>query len=191
MFADDTKLYSTIKCVEDATLLQSDLVNLEHWSSTSGLSFNEMKCKQQRITRKVKPITSTFTLNDHQLQTTVIEIKRSWRMCNIKPYMESTSISASKRYKANKMLGYIRRNTTFVTSTVPRRTLYLALVRSHYGYSSPIWAPQTVELISLLERTLRRATKYILNLPFSTDIDYNTRLQYPCNSFPYPTGMNT
>ena len=73
MFADDTKLYSTIKCVEDATLLQSDLVNLEHWSSTSGLSFNEMKCKRQRVTRKVKPITSTFTLNDHQLQTTVIE----------------------------------------------------------------------------------------------------------------------
>ena len=44
------------------------------------------------------------------------------------------------------------------TSTAPRRTLYLALVRSHYGYSLPIWAPQTVELISLLERRQRHAT---------------------------------
>ncbi len=174
MFADDTKLYSTIKCVEDATLLQSDLVNLEHWSSTSGLSFNEMKCKQQRVTRKVKPITSTFTINGHQLQTTVIE--RDLGVCvasnltwKVQVYQQAS--------KANKMLGYIRRNTTFVTSTAPRRTLYLALVRPHYSYSSPIWAPQTVELISLLERTQRRATKYILNLPFSTDVDYNTRLQ--------------
>ena len=32
----------------------------------------------------------------------------------------------------------------FVTSTAARRTLYLALVRSHYGYGSPIWAPQTI-----------------------------------------------
>jgi hypothetical protein len=42
MFADDTKLYSSIKCEEDAMLLQNDLDELEHWSSTSGLSFNEM-----------------------------------------------------------------------------------------------------------------------------------------------------
>ena len=65
----------------------------------------------------------------------------------------------------------------FITSTATRQTLYLALVRSHYGYGSPIWAPQTIELISMLERTQRRATKYILNLAFLTNIDYNTRLQ--------------
>ena len=65
----------------------------------------------------------------------------------------------------------------FITSTAARRTLYLALVRCHYGYGSPIWAPQTIELISMLERTQRRATKYILNLPFLTNVDYNTRLQ--------------
>ncbi len=157
-----------------ATLLQNDLKNLEDRSSTSGLSFNEMKCKQQQVTRKVKPITSTFMLNDDQLQTT--DIKRDLGVCvtlnltwKVQVYQQAT--------KANKMLGYIRRNTMFVTSTArAKRTLYLALVRSHYGYSSPIWALQTVELISLLERTQRRATKYILNLPFSTDVDYNTRL---------------
>ena len=73
MFADDTKLYSTIKCEDDATLLQSDLQSLEQWSITSGLSFNETKCKQQRVTRKIKPISYTFTLNDHQLQITDTE----------------------------------------------------------------------------------------------------------------------
>ena len=91
------------------------------------------KCKQQRVTGKVKPITSTFTINGHQLQTTVIE--RDLGVCvasnltwKVQVYQQAS--------KANKMLGYIRRNTTFVTSTAARRTLYLALVRSHYSYSS-------------------------------------------------------
>ena len=80
--------------------------------------------------------------------------------------------------KASKLQSYIRRNTMFVTDISPRRTLYLALVRSHFGYCSQIWAPQKIDLISMLGRTQRRETKYILNLPFSTDIDYGTRLRF-------------
>lgn len=117
---------------------------------------------------------SSYKLNGHQLQTTdterdlgvCVSSNLSWK---VQVYQQAT--------KANKTLGYIRRNTRFVSSTAPRRSLYLALVRSHYGYGSQIWAPQTIELISMLERTQRRATKYILNLPFSTDVDYNTRLR--------------
>ena len=57
-----------------------------------------------------------------------------------------------------------------------RGTLYFALVRSHLGYATQLWSPQSVELIVKLERIQRRATKYILKLPFSTDVDYNSRL---------------
>ena len=55
--------------------------------------------------------------------------------------------------------------------------MYLALVRSHFGYASQVWAPQSIELIHKLKRTQRHATKYILNLLFSTYIEYKTRLQ--------------
>jgi hypothetical protein len=41
--ADDTKLFSNIKCRDDAMLLQTELQSLEHWSSRSGLAFNETK----------------------------------------------------------------------------------------------------------------------------------------------------
>ena len=37
---------------------------------------------------------------------------------------------------------------------------YLALVRSHFGYATQIWTPQSIELINHLERTQRRATRY-------------------------------
>jgi hypothetical protein len=48
MFADDTKLFSAIKSQDDVASLQADLVNLEHWSSQSGLSFNKSKCKHRQ-----------------------------------------------------------------------------------------------------------------------------------------------
>ena len=83
----------------------------------------------------------------------------------------------SQTAKANKLLGHIRRNTTLIRNTAARRSMYLALVRSNFGYASQVWAPQSIELIHKLERTQRRAAKYILNLPFSTDIEYKTRLQ--------------
>ena len=174
MFADDTKLFSSVKCQDDAMLLQSDLRNLEHWSSVSGLTFNEKKCKQQRITRKITPVTSTYMINDHQLNTT--DTERDLGVCIASNLTWKTQVR-HQASKANQLLGYLRRNTMFIKSTAPRRTLYLALVRSHFGYASQIWAPQTIELIDILERTQRRATKYILNLPFSTDVDYKTRLQ--------------
>ena len=79
--------------------------------------------------------------------------------------------------KANKILGYVRKNTLFIKNTAARRALYLALVRSHFGYATQVWSPQSVELICKLERTQRRATNYILNLPFSTAVGYKSRLR--------------
>ena len=75
------------------------------------------------------------------------------------------------------MLSYIRRNTRTINSIKTRRTIYLALVRSHVGYATQVWTPQSTELLLKLEKPQRRATKYILNLPFTTSVCYNTRLQ--------------
>ena len=73
MFADDTKLFSAIKSQDDVASLQADLVNLEHWSSQSGLSFNKSKCKHQSITRKIVPFTSSYKLEDTKVTTTDCE----------------------------------------------------------------------------------------------------------------------
>ena len=57
MFAHDTKLdlLKEVKSAADVVSLQSDLNRLEAWSKDSGLTFNETKCKAQRISRKLKP----------------------------------------------------------------------------------------------------------------------------------------
>lgn len=87
----------------------------------------------------------------------------------------SSELSWSKQVheqcnKANKLLGFVRRSSRNIKKMGTRRALYLAVVRSHMGYATQVWAPQSIELIQRVERIQRRATKYILNLPFRTEI---------------------
>ena len=69
--------------------------------------------------------------------------------------------------RANKLLGYLKTNTRFILRTEVRRKLYLALVRPHLGCTTQIWAPQSTELIVKLQRIQRRATRFILKLPYT------------------------
>ena len=46
----------------------------------------------------------------------------------------------------------------------------LSLVRHRLSYATQIWAPQTIDLITKLERSQRRATKYILKFGILTVI---------------------
>ena len=55
--------------------------------------------------------------------------------------------------------------------------LYLTLVRSQLAYGSHVWAPQTVNNILSLECIQPRATKFILSLPYDTDVSYKERLK--------------
>ena len=77
-------------------------------------------------------------------------------------------------YKANKVLGFIKRNSRSIRIT--RRSMYLALVRPHLGYAPPVWAPETKDLMRQVERIQRRATKFILRLPFISEQSYKDRL---------------
>ena len=78
--------------------------------------------------------------------------------------------------KASRLLGYVRRNTRLVKSITVRRSAYLTLVRSHFDYATQVWTPQSIDLIRKLERVQRRATKYILDLPFICNQTYGERL---------------
>ena len=63
-----------------------------------------------------------------------------------------------------------------VKSITVRRSAYLTLVRSHLGYAMQVLTPQSIDLIRKLESVQRRATKYILDLPFICDQTYRDRL---------------
>jgi hypothetical protein len=174
MFADDTKVFKAIQSPNDAVKLQEDVTNLGIWSSESGLQFNEAKCKAQSITRKTNPIPTTYFMNDAPLAS--IKHERDLGV------WISSDLTLNKHIneqcaQSNTMLSFIRRNTQTIDSIKTRRTIYLSLVRSHLGYATQVWTPQSIELLLKLEKPQRRATKYILNLSFISSVNYISRLQ--------------
>ena len=72
-FADDTKIFRRIDFITDAILLQDDLNNLESWSKTSGLMFNEEKCKSISITRRRQSINHPYCIKGKELKDMTAE----------------------------------------------------------------------------------------------------------------------
>ena len=135
------------------------------------LLFNEAKCKAQHITKKTRPILSSFKLYNNALELFAAEKDLGVSFTKDLTWHKQVNEQSSR---ANKLLKYLKRNTWFILRTVIR-TLYLALVRPHLGYATQIWALQSIELIAKLERIQRRATKFILKLPYSSNISYKYR----------------
>ena len=54
---------------DDGAALQQDLDNLSSWSAASGLAFNDKKCKLQTITRKRKPICTSYDVNGSTIKS--------------------------------------------------------------------------------------------------------------------------
>ena len=156
MFTDDTKIFRD-KDFEGC--LSSTGRPWEAWSQSSGLLFNEAKCKAQHITRKTKPTLSSYELNNTALELYAAEKDLAIWINKVLTWYKQVNEESSQ---ANKLLGYLKRNTRFILRTKVRRKLYLALVRPHLGYANQIWAPQSIELIVKLERIQRRATKFFL-----------------------------
>ena len=88
---------------------------------------------------------------------------------NLKVNVQVTK--ASK--KANKMLGYIKRNFEYKNKDIII-PLYKSLVRPHLEYAIQFWAPYHQKDIDALERIQRRATKLVPNLK---NMSYENRLK--------------
>ena len=172
-FADDTKLFKCVDSHIDGASIQSDLDNLEEWSTSSGLVFNQNKCKCQRITRKKTTTEFPYTLKNKTVAVTTDEKNLGIWVINNLTWSKHT---LDRCAAANRMLGFVRRSATEITDKRIRRALYLAVVRPSLGYATQVWSPQSVELINRVERVQRRASKFILGLPFMCDVSYKDRL---------------
>ena len=112
---------------------------------------------------KRKPICTSYEVNGSTIKSNEVERDLGVSLDYDLTWHAQVSHQAAR---ANKLLGFVRRNSRFTHSIPVRRTLYL----------TQVWAPKGIELISKLESTQRRATKFIFCLPFLTNISYKERL---------------
>ena len=73
LFADDSVVYRQIQRVEDHSILQQDLLNLEQWTSLWQMNFAPSKCYTLSVTLKKKPSPFVYSLCDSSLEGVKIQ----------------------------------------------------------------------------------------------------------------------
>jgi hypothetical protein len=156
LFADDCLVYTSGKDDSHVKVLQEDLKKLEKWQEKWKMSFNPSKCSTMRISYKKDPPTSTFTFCGQELEQVEshpylgveIDNKMTW----------STHIKNTIN-KANRTLGFLRRNLWFCTREVKICT-YNMLVLPVLEYACEVWDPFVANQKQRLEMVHRRAARF-------------------------------
>ena len=113
LFADDTKLYRSIRDEEDRNMVQNDLNNLFDWSSKWLLKFHPDKCKVMRIRNKRKAVdTHSYTKKTFEGAETTLEIIDNEKdiVVNVDLHLTFENHISVQVNKANQMAGLIRRS---------------------------------------------------------------------------------
>ncbi|XP_070555062.1 uncharacterized protein [Ptychodera flava] len=154
--------------MEDRDKFQEDLNNLEVWSKDWQMSFNVDKCKVMHV-GSTNP-QYNYTMNNIAL--TPVEEEKDLGVL-IHNSMKTSKHCAEAVKKANRALGFIKRNIKYKTKFNIIR-LYKSLVRPHIEYAVQFWNPHYIKDITLVEKVQRRATKLI---PELCHLSYEERLK--------------
>ena len=134
LFAVGAIVYKEIKSQSDTLELQKDLIALEEWEKTWGMSFHPDKCNIMRVTRSKNPILFNYHLKGHQLvaadTTKYLGVDLSHDL-SWSHYIDRTT------KKANSMLGFLKRNLR-ITNQETKSAAYFSLVRPNLEYCASI-----------------------------------------------------
>jgi hypothetical protein len=130
---------------------------LVNWASEWQMKFNASKCYVLRITNKKKPVLHSYTMHDQILENVDQKPYLGVQFTNtLKWDTHLNSILA----KANKPLGFFRRNISIFPEEIKKRA-YQAKVRPNVEYASSAWDPYQENHIKKIEMVQRRSSRVI------------------------------
>ena len=130
LFADDCLLYRPVTVKADTDTLQRDLDALISWEDWQ-MAFHPEKCVFIQVTNKRNPITANYTIHGHRLD--VVDSSKYLGVTISKDLRWDNHIN-NVTAKANKTLGFIRRNMRGCR-TSQRSAAYQGLVRPTLEYA--------------------------------------------------------
>ena len=137
LYADDVKIFFSIKQQTDQELLQNDLNSLYKWCNFNLMVLNLKKCKIMRFTRNM-PVDANYFLGDYQLQLVDTFSDLGILLdAELNFGLHVTSIIN----KARCTLGFIKRWSKEFNDPYVTKNLYTSLVRPILEYGSVIWDP--------------------------------------------------
>ena len=173
MFADDTIIYHSITNQQDTNALQEDLDALQRWESDWLMHFHPQKCQTMHITNKRNIIQSTYTIHNHNLQSTNTA---KYLGIHIDSTLKWNTHINKTAQRANTTSAFLHRNIR----TCPRKIKHLAyttLVRPILEYASIIWDPHTKSNTLKLETVQRRSARRIMQ-NYNRHASVTTMLQH-------------
>ena len=154
LYADDTKIWRSIRNDNDIAQLQLDIDYLHKWSVNNKMNFHRDKCKVLPIKHKESPlIMLPFAIHHYHMADNLLVYADSEKdlgvqiNCNF-DFKEHCEIILNK---ANQKYGMVKRNFHFVTDIKRRRVLYLSLVRSQFQHCPQVWRPNCKTMFEKFE----------------------------------------
>nr|VZI22930.1 unnamed protein product [Spirometra erinaceieuropaei] len=144
MFADDIKIWSTIRSEVDEARLQTNLDHLEQWSKDWLLPFNVIECNFLRVGRTSSPNHTVYRLTGKPLQE--VEAQKDlgvWITTSLKPSLQCSKVTKS----AMSILYLVKRAFSCLMKTASPRSFKLPCdsiwsLLSKHGDTGPLmtWA---------------------------------------------------
>jgi hypothetical protein len=158
LFADDVKLYSTIRDISDCMRLQSNVDVLYGWCRSNGLPLNRDKCYILSFSRKTKPLMFDYRIGNASL-TRCFTFKDLGVTFDAQfTFNEHVDIIVASSVKT---LGFIFRSCKRFRSESCLRALYFTLVRSKLEIKI-VWSPIYRRGVDALDSVQRKFAKYLL-----------------------------
>lgn len=155
--ADDLELFKTITSQTDRILLERDLINIQIWLKSIGLSFHPDRCFTY-ITKNVNKISYTYKIHNTDIKE--IEFYRDLGIL-FTPTLFWDNHIITELTKISCKVGVIIRYCNPITDIDAITTLQKSLVRSTVDYGSVIWNPKTIKDKKYIEDIQSRFVRYL------------------------------
>lgn len=160
LFADDLKLFTQIKSLDDVRQLQMDINIISNWCRQNNLQLNIQKCFVMSFTRRNQATFQHFNYNINNIPLSRVETMKDLGVIFDSKLSFDAHINNAVT-KAYKTLGFISRSLSKFKNTETYKILYFTYVRSHLEYCSSVWSPYYDNKIGAIERVQRRFTRSI------------------------------
>jgi hypothetical protein len=137
-YADDLKLFMTIKCIGDFQLFQRNLDRLGEWCRSNKFDLNAGKCKSISFGRNMRPIDFVYSINGTALER-VDKIKNLGVIMIMDGRMSFLPQIEAIICKSSKMLSFIKRILRVLRDPYTHKTLYTSLVRPNLEHAACVW----------------------------------------------------
>ncbi|CAG9134629.1 unnamed protein product [Plutella xylostella] len=158
MYADDLKIYTSIKSTVDCESLQQDIDAIGHWSELNDMNFNVDKCRVMTFGRLQSLVEQSYTLLGCPIQR-VEEIRDLGVLLDPQLSFRNQILACCK--SANKTLGYVMRTASHFSDTRVAMVLYNSFVRSKLEFDAITWGPYEAKYIVMMERLQRKFARYL------------------------------